>query len=199
MFQALRLLLLLITTRSSDHRTLNQIMKRLKILIFSLIFLLHVPVYIVSAQASSATGHVIAEIIPVFSASETSQLNFGRFSPGPIGGLITLTPQGTISVQGSIFKGIGHHNAASFSVSGDADVAFSISLPASPVFLTHATNSKTLIVQDWVSEPEQGIGTGTLQDGFQIVYVGATLKVGTLYDNPVGIYTGSYIITFDFN
>jgi hypothetical protein len=38
-----------------------------------------------------------------------------------------------------------------------------------------------------------------LQNGFQIVYVGATLKVGTLIDNPVGIYTGVYTITFDFN
>jgi len=29
--------------------------------------------------------------------------------------------------------------------------------------------------------------------------VGATLKVGTLTDNPAGIYTGTYTITFDFN
>jgi hypothetical protein len=56
-----------------------------------------------------------------------------------------------------------------------------------------------MLIQDWVSVPEQGIGTGTLQEGFQVVYVGATLKVGTLYDNPVGIYTGTYTVTFDFN
>lgn len=43
------------------------------------------------------------------------------------------------------------------------------------------------------------MATGMLQGGFQIVYVGATLKVGTIEDNPVGIYTGSYMITFDFN
>ena len=174
-------------------------MKRLKILIFSLIFLLHVTGINVSAQPAtpvSATGHVIAEIIPVFSASETSQLNFGRFSPGPQGGMIILTPQSTISVTGSVFKGIGSHNAASFYVSGDADAAYSISLPTSPVILTHTSNAKTMLIQDWVSEPQQGIGTGMLQDGFQIVYVGATLKVGTLYDNPVGIYTGTYTDNF---
>lgn len=177
-------------------------MKRLKILIISLLFILHVTGVNISAQitpAVSATGHIIAEIIPVFSASETSQLNFGKFSPGPQGGMIILTPQSTISVIGSVFKGIGSHNAASFYVSGDANAAYSISLPTSPVILTHTSNAKTMLIQDWVSEPEQGIGTGTLQEGFQVVYVGATLKVGTLYDNPVGIYTGSYTITFDFN
>jgi len=38
-----------------------------------------------------------------------------------------------------------------------------------------------------------------LENGAQTVYVGATLKVGSLIDNPVGIYTGTYTITFDFN
>jgi len=177
-------------------------MKRLKILIFSLLFLLHLTSIKVIAQSAtpvSATGHIIAEIIPVFSASETSQLNFGRFSPGPQGGLIILTPQSTISVTGSVFKGIGAHNAASFYVSGDANAAYSISLPKNPVILTHTSNAKTMLIQDWISEPQQGIGTGMLQGGFQVVYVGATLKVGTMEDNPVGIYAGSYMITFDFN
>jgi hypothetical protein len=177
-------------------------MKRLKRLTFSLIFTLHVTGIFVCAQsgnAVSATGHVIAEVIPVFTASETSQLNFGKFSPGPQGGMIILTPQSTISVIGSVFKGIGSHNAASFYVSGDADAAYSISLPTSPVVLTHTSNAKTMQIQDWVSEPGQGIGTGTLQEGFQVVYVGATLKVGPMYDNPVGIYTGTYTVTFDFN
>ena len=177
-------------------------MKRLKILIISLLYILHVPGINVNAQPTgpvSATGHVIAEIIPAFSASEISQLNFGKFSPGPQGGMIILTPQSTISVIGSVFKGIGSQNAASFYVSGDANAAYSISLPTSPVILNHTSFAKTMLIQDWMSEPEQGIGTGTLQEGFQVVYVGATLKVGTLYDNPVGIYTGTYTVTFDFN
>jgi hypothetical protein len=56
-----------------------------------------------------------------------------------------------------------------------------------------------MIVDDWVSVPNEGMGTGQLQNGFQVVYVGATLKVGNLNDNPIGIYTGSYKVTFDFN
>jgi len=177
-------------------------MRKLDIFIFSFVILLIVTGGKGLAQVTppaSATGHVLAEIIPVFSASETTQLNFGRFAPGPQGGEIVLTPESTISVLGSVFKGTGTHNAASFYVSGDVDAAYSITLPANPVTLTHTGNAKTMVVDDWVSIPSTGLGAGMLQEGFQEVYVGATLKVGTLKDNPVGIYTGSYIITFDFN
>jgi hypothetical protein len=146
-----------------------------------------------------ATGHILAEVIPIFTASETAQMNFGRFSPGPQGGEIVLSPQGTISVLGSVYPGTGFHNAASFYVSGDNDAAFSITLPDGPVLLTNMANSKTMKVEQWVSYPSAGIGTGMLQNGFQVVNIGATLKVGTLNDNPIGVYTGSYTITFDFN
>ncbi|MCX6335484.1 MAG: DUF4402 domain-containing protein [Bacteroidia bacterium] len=168
---------------------------------FSLVFSLFVALDL-NAQTGteiSVTGHITAEIIPVFSASETSQMNFGKFSPGPRGGEIILTPQSTISVLGSVFAGNGLHNAASFYVSGNEDAAFSITLPSDPVVLTHASSAKTMIIEEWNTVPSPGTGTGMLQNGFQVVYVGATLKVGTLIDNPVGIYTGSYNITFDFN
>jgi hypothetical protein len=152
-----------------------------------------------SANPVSATGHIYAEIIPIYTASEMSQLSFGRFSPGIQGGKIILSPASTVSLLGSVFQGTGSHNAASFSVSGDVDATFSISLPSTPVVLTHSTEAKTILVDDWVSIPSQGISTGVLQNGFQVVYVGATLKLGTLNDNPIGVYLGNYIITFDFN
>ena len=65
--------------------------------------------------------------------------------------------------------------------------------------LKHINSARTMTVEEWNSVPAPGTGTGILQDGFQVVSVGATLNVGTLYDNPVGIYTGTYTITFDFN
>lgn len=177
-------------------------MARLCKILFSFVLLIFLIFTRTSAQATlsaSTTGHVIAEIIPVFSASETAQLNFGRFAPGPQGGKLILTPQSTISVLGSVYKGTGSHNAASFYVSGDVDAAFSVSLPSEPVILKHTTTSKTMSIDEWFSDPAPGIGAGMLQNGFQVVFVGATLNVGTMNDNPVGIYTGSFTITFDFN
>jgi len=177
-------------------------MNRLNILIFCLVCLFFKSGGDSYAQITPpviATGHIFAEVIPVFSASETAQMNFGRFSPGPQGGKIILTPESTISVIGSIFTGSGTHNAASFYVSGDIDAAYSITLPTTPVVLTHISTARTMLIADWNSVPEPGPGTGMLQNGSQVVYVGATLKVGSLIDNPVGIYTGVYTITFDFN
>jgi len=175
---------------------------RLKIFKYSLIYLfilLGENCFSQTANQTSATGQIIAEVIPIFSASETAQLNFGRFSPGVQGGEIILSPESTVSVMGSVYKGPGLHNAASFYVSGDNDASYSITLPVTPVILTHISSARTMQIKDWVSIPNPGIGTGRLQNGYQMVYVGATLKVGTLNDNPVGIYTGTYTISFDFN
>ncbi|MBP1667259.1 MAG: hypothetical protein H6Q23_2119 [Bacteroidetes bacterium] len=173
-------------------------MKRLFKINFSLLILFAFTATEAFAQVS-ATGHVIAEIIPVFTATETSQLNFGRFSPGPQGGKIILSPQGSVSVLGSIYKGTGMHNAASFYVTGDQDASFSITLPENPVILKHTTSPKTMTIDNWLSVPAPGAGMGSLQNGSQTIYIGATLNVGTLNDNPVGIYTGTYEISFDFN
>jgi hypothetical protein len=156
-------------------------------------------IYAQSALTASAEGHISAEIIPVFTASETAQMNFGKFSPGPQGGQIILSPQGTISVLGSVFAGSGLHNAASFYLTGHDGGTYNITLPVNPVVITHTTTGKTMHVDNWTSVPAPGIGTGILTDGFQTVYIGATLKVGTLSDNPIGIYTGSYTVIFEFN
>lgn len=176
-------------------------MKRLRKVFFCLVVLFTVTVCINAQSASSvnATGHVFAEIISVFSATETAELNFGRFSPGPQGGGILLTPESTISVFGSVFAGTGLHNAASFYVSGATDASFTITLPANPVVLKHVSSSKTMVIEELISNPGTGMGAGILQDGSQTIYVGAKLRVGTLLDNPVGIYAGTYTITFDFN
>jgi hypothetical protein len=176
--------------------------KRFKILTLKLICLMLLTVSSLSAQvtpAVSSNGRIFAEIIPVFTASDSSEMNFGRFSPGTKGGKIILSPENSISVQGSIFKGNSNHNAARFFLTGDVDATYSISLPANPVILTHTSDEKTMLVEGWESNPSPGIGVGMLHDGYQVVSVGATLKVGPLNLNPVGIYTGLYTITFDFN
>ena len=101
--------------------------------------------------------------------------------------------------MGSVWPGSGTHSAASFYVTGDPGVAFTISLPVSPVTINHVGSPKTMTVDDWRSVPEAEPGAGMLENGFQIVYIGATLNVGTLNDNPTGVYTGTYTVTFDFN
>ena len=62
----------------------------------------------------SVTGRIFAEVISTLAAYETSQLNFGRFSPEVNGGDISVTPDDTRSATGTVFLDNGIHNAASF-------------------------------------------------------------------------------------
>ncbi len=168
----------------------------------SLWLLLLVSVTMAEAQpglSSTVTGHITAEVISTLTAVETSQLSFGKFSPGPQGGSLILNPENTISVMGSVWPGSGTHSAASFYVTGDPGVAYTVSLPSSPVTITHVSSARTMTVEDWTSVPFAEPGAGLLENGSQVVYVGATLRVGTINDNPVGVYTGTYTITFEFN
>jgi hypothetical protein len=177
-------------------------MKRLGIRSISLITLFLVFACAAEAQpaaSSTVTGHITAEVISTLTAIETTQLSFGRFSPGPQGGKLILTPGSSISVMGSVWPGSGTHSAASFYVTGDPGVAFTVSLPSDPVTITHMGSARTMTVEEWRSVPEPEPGAGVLENGSQVVYVGATLNVGTLNDNPVGVYTGTYNITFEFN
>jgi hypothetical protein len=177
-------------------------MKRLGIRSISLITLYLVFAFAAEAQpaaSSTVTGHITAEVISTLTAIETTQLSFGRFSPGPQGGKLILTPESSISVMGSVWPGSGTHSAASFYVTGDPGVAYTVSLPSDPVTITHLGSARTMTVEEWRSVPEAEPGAGVLENGSQVVYVGATLNVGTLNDNPVGVYTGTYNITFEFN
>jgi hypothetical protein len=152
----------------------------------------------VKAQ-SSITAQAYAEVIAALTATETSQLNFGRFSPEQQGGQINLSPQGELNASGSLVLAGGTHNPASFNITGQTDASFSISLPSTPAILTNFSNSKTMTVSGWESLPPAGIGAGVLKGGSLAVNVGATLTVGSMNDNPVGVYSGTYSITFAYN
>ena len=56
-----------------------------------------------------------------------------------------------------------------------------------------------MMVSGWESVPPAGIGAGVLASGSLAVNVGATLTVGNMNDNPVGLYAGTYAITFAYN
>jgi hypothetical protein len=170
------------------------------ILRLSLFVALYLAIFMrgVNAQVT-VTGQVFAEVVEVITATETSQLNFGRFSPGHQGGEIIITPDGNISTTGTVVMSGGVHNAATFNITGEESATFSVTLPAGPVTLNHINDSKTMVVNTWISDPSQGMWIELSDYGSQVVKVGATLEVGIRNDNPVGLYSGSYSITFAYN
>ena len=151
-----------------------------------------------NAQAS-VTSSMFAEIIAALTATEHSQLNFGKFSPETNGGEIHLSPLGVRTVNGSVELSGGGHSAGSFIITGEDQATYSITLPSGQSLLTSSSGSNTMTVTGWESIPPPGIGVGVLNGGSQEVKVGATLFVSSMNNNPVGIYTGSYSITFAYN
>ena len=173
-------------------------MKKILLFVFSLAFFSGFYITNIEAQTSiSATA--TAQVIAALTATETSQLNFGRFSPETQGGKIIMTPDGVLTSQGTVVLGGGAHNSASFYITGEYNATFSIVLPSAPATLTNVLNAKTMQVTDWQSIPAPGVGVGKLNGGALSVQVGAVLNVGDMNANPVGIYTGIYAITFSYN
>ena len=173
-------------------------MRNSTIILVSFIMLLFWPGMKLQAQAS-VTAQVFAEVIPALTATELSQLNFGRFSPETQGGAVLITPDGARTATGTVELSGGTHNPASFYITGEGGATFSIMLPSAPAVLTNTSTSKTMLVSNWVSNPPQGNGAGLLTKGSQEIKVGATLIVGSMDENPVGVYTGTYAVTFGYN
>lgn len=173
-------------------------MKRLILLFIGVALFFGIPAQKIQAQAS-VSAHATAEVILALTATEKAALNFGRFSPETTGGLIILTPDGVRSSSGTIALSGGTHNAASFYITGQYDATVTIIIPSAPAVLTNSVSSKTMEVSNWESFPAAGIGVGVLIGESLAVNIGATLKVGNMIDNPVGIYAGTYAITFSYN
>lgn len=149
---------------------------------------------------TTVTSEVFAEVIDALSARETSQLNFGKFFPEQDGGEIQISPNGTRVVPyGSILLSGGNYSVASYQVSGEEDMSYSILLPQTPVQITSVQHSMSMVIDDWESFPPAGDATGHLVGGTEAVYIGATLKIGSILDNPAGLYSGSYAVTFSYN
>lgn len=172
-------------------------MRRIFIFLFCFTFLAG-SVKNIEAQVN-VNAQVFAEVISANTAAEVAQLNFGKFSPGQSGGKITISPLGVATTVGSVVLGLGQHNAAGFSIQGDNGATITVTLPTEPVILTQISGPKTMQVIDWVSYPASGTGIVLVDGGMQTVYVGATLIIGNIVDNPQGLYSGTYTITFDYN
>jgi len=173
--------------------------KLISSIIFTIALVLGIPITEATAQGSSVTAHATAEVIQALTATETAQLNFGRFSPETSGGEVKVTPQGIRNSSGSVVLSAGLHNAASFYITGQYEATVSITLPPGSVVLTNVSTNKSMEVYKWESYPAAGLSAGVLSDGSMVVNVGATLKVGNMIDNPVGIYAGTYSVTFAYN
>lgn len=174
-------------------------MKKLSLTLMAIVSLLGLPaLQAFSQEQTYAAAQASATIIIPLTATEASALNFGRFYPGEQGGTIQVSPTGSVSTSSTVVADASPRNPGSFLVSGEVDATFAIKLPEGPATLTNF-ESKTMVVSDWVSLPDNSEAGIRLDGGSKTILVGATLQVGSIEENPKGIYSGSYEITFAYN
>lgn len=147
-------------------------------------------------------GQVVAELIDVLSAGETSLLNFGRFFiDGEGGGTIAIEASSSM-VRTSTGSSIhlapgGSPGPAIYDVLGYPNYSVTLTLPG-PSLLTHATNPAChMTVDGWEVYPSRTVRLDL--NGKMTFYLGAVLQVQGLSQNPVGVYTGTYAVTFAYN
>lgn len=148
---------------------------------------------------TTVTAQAFAEVIEALTANETDQLNFGRFSTDVNGGDIIISPDGTRTIDGSVIGVAGPHSPGKFQVSGAPEASFTLQLPDGPAVLVHQESSKTMFVENWVSDPPVDEGPAVLTNGTRVISIGATLSVGSYDENPVGMYSGTFQLTFAYN
>lgn len=124
----------------------------------------------------------------------TQALAFGSFAAGS-GGSVTVSAAGVRSAGGGVvLLSAGAGSGASFSVTGDPNLTYAITLPANGVAaLSSGANSMALTA--FTSSPAS---TGVLSaGGSQTLSVGATLGVGG--NQAAGNYSGSFNVIVNYN
>lgn len=167
---------------------------RRTLLIVSL--LVFVPDVLLSQVSSTLTSIGIdAKVIAPISLlnSGSSRLNFGTISRSSTSGTVTVPVTGDRTSTGGVGVLVSSSfSRAAFTVTGENNSSFNISLPANgSISLTRVGNSDHMPVNDFQSS----VGTTSVLSGTGTASfeVGATLTVSG--DQAAGDYTGSFPIT----
>lgn len=122
-------------------------------------------------------------------------LSFGKFAAA-FGGAVTISPSGARSASGGVvLLSSGSGAAAQFTVSGDPNLTYDITLPANGSVALTAGPGQSMAVRDFTSSPSV---TGQLgAGGSQTLNVGATLDVSS--GQAPASYTGSFDVLVNYN
>lgn len=146
---------------------------------------------------STASAIATANVITPISIAKNADMAFGNLAvQAATGGTVVLAPAGTRSRTGgvSLPATTGSVTAASFTVTGNGNYGYSITLPTT-LTLTHSGGIESMVADNFTSTPS---GNGTLSSGTQNISVGATLNVNS--GQLAGAYTsGNFDVTVNYN
>lgn len=145
------------------------------------------------AHAATATANGTATVMTPIAITKDVDLDFGAFS-ALTGGTVVISPAGARSATGAVvLSATDTGNAASFTVTGQADATYAITLPASAT-ITHTDTVTTMTIDTFTSNPSS---TGTLTAGTETLTVGGTLTVAS--SQAAGSYTGTFDVSVEYN
>ena len=177
--------------KPSKKRTMKKMIKVLALLILFFGFTAGT-----FAQVS-ATATATATIVTPITIVNAGNMNFGNVAVSSSLGTVVLTPASTRSATGGVTLPVvtGTVAAATFTVSGQPNYTYSITLPGSATTITDGA-SHNMTVDTWTSTPTP---TGTLTGGTETLTVGATLHVAA--NQPAGTYVSGipFTVTVNYN
>ena len=144
-----------------------------------------------AAQAASVDAGAGAKIIAPLEITKKTDLYFGTIAPS-----LTQADEVTVAADGSRQCGpaltclTADHTAAAFSVTGEADAVYTVSLP-SGIEISNG-NGDAMKVYDFAASKD----SGTLVSGSDSFTVGGKLAVAAL--QPAGQYTGTFTVAVEY-
>jgi hypothetical protein len=167
--------------------------------------------YIDLKQTFRVLGLAMAMLIGCFMSSEAQvqpprpisvsvnpaqPLSFGAFFHGPLGGTVTILPNGTRSVTGDVGSAtLGFvYSPALFEVEGLPGTL--VSILNGPDVTLHGSNGGTMNLHIGNASPSSPFIIATTPPSRTLVNIGGTLTVAGPAANPPGAYTGTFNITF---
>jgi len=159
-----------------------------------------------NTNAATDTGTADATVIQPITITADQSLSFGKFVKGATGGTVVLTTAGARTATGDVVLSTAgaFESAGIFTVTGETDSTFSITVPAT-VTLTEAGTSTTMEITTFsdldgstaMTTAAGNVTGGTLTGGTQTLYVGGELAVGATQVSAD--YTGTYDVTVEYN
>jgi len=126
------------------------------------------------------------------SLTATQSLAFGSIIRFPTAGSITLSAQGSVSASNVMYVRGSVRHVALFSVTGDANRNFYITLPVSTTL--SGPDSATMTLDTFTVLPSSPASLGV--DGTCSFAVGATLEVAM--NQPTGEYSGTFEVLISY-
>ncbi|MEI6061484.1 MAG: DUF4402 domain-containing protein [Bacteroidota bacterium] len=151
-----------------------------------------------SFAQSTATASTTATLVVPISIANNTNMNFGIVASSATLGTVDLNfADGRTAGGGASLPAGGGTNAktAVFTVTGEGNSTFSISIPAAPITLTGSV-AGTMTVSDFVAD----LGaSGTLSSGTKVIKVKAKLNVPA--NSVSGVYSNAsdLFVTVNYN